>query len=357
MTAGLKYVALPCYLAACLLLGGASAAGVAANLTLQLVGALIISLLLCLKVEAFERSRTNLLLLAVLITAIGWPLLQLLPLPPMLWQALPGRDSVGHGDRLLGMGAVWRPISMQPAATIASLLGFVPAIAAFGLASRASHQERLLAIGVVIAVAIASSMVGFIQIAHGPGSAAYLYRITNNNTSVGFFANSNHLATYYVIVALFVVDLRPFKGAGSHFSTIIISATLFLYLLINIALNRSIAGYLLATIALLYGGYRVPARETRAWLARLCFVALALAALVLALVGSSNDLASALLLGVKSSTDPVQRLVFFTNTLVIAQQMFPVGSGLGTVRWVYAGLEPLQDVTLTFVNHAHNDYL
>ncbi len=60
----------------------------------------------------WKRMRTPLILLFLLAV---WTAVQLIPLPPGTWQALPGRGTIFEIDQLLGQPDVWRPISLTPA--------------------------------------------------------------------------------------------------------------------------------------------------------------------------------------------------------------------------------------------------
>ena len=55
-----------------------------------------------------------------LVPSVCWP--ALVPLPPELWTALPGRDHVREGYALLGQPLPWMPISLAPFDTVASAL-------------------------------------------------------------------------------------------------------------------------------------------------------------------------------------------------------------------------------------------
>src|SRR3546814_17321896 len=50
--------------------------------------------------------------LALLLLLVMWMIAQLIPLPPELWRALPGRDLVSAIDDTLGRADLWRPISL-----------------------------------------------------------------------------------------------------------------------------------------------------------------------------------------------------------------------------------------------------
>src|SRR5690349_19736219 len=91
----------PAYLALCILLGGASAAGYLSNMVLQLIALPIIILsLLAVRKAPIDRSGRVLLIFAAVALAV--PLLYLIPLPPSVWAGLPGRADVARGYELLG---------------------------------------------------------------------------------------------------------------------------------------------------------------------------------------------------------------------------------------------------------------
>ena len=53
------------------------------------------------------------------------PVLQLIPLPPSLWQSLPGREVEIQSLALVQADRSWMPITMAPARTFASLLAMI----------------------------------------------------------------------------------------------------------------------------------------------------------------------------------------------------------------------------------------
>ncbi|WP_421852646.1 O-antigen ligase family protein [Oricola sp.] len=52
-----------------------------------------------------------------------------------------------------------------------------------------------------------------------------------------------------------------------------------------------------------------------------------------------------------------RRFVIFETTWTAILQYWPLGSGLGSFPLVYPGFEQTTDITTTYINHAHNDYL
>ena len=90
------------YLALCLLLGGASAAGALGNGLLQLLGVVLLLL------HVWSRGAPPLAhegrwLVAIFLAFASIAAAQLIPLPADLWKALPGRDVIARSMALIGV--------------------------------------------------------------------------------------------------------------------------------------------------------------------------------------------------------------------------------------------------------------
>lgn len=349
-------LALPIYIGCCLILGGASAAGVLANLCLQL-GAIAILVVVAwqqVSIPPVRRSAQERWLAVVILLAVMIPLIQLVPLPPSWWHQLPGRAGVAASDRLLGMGEIWRPISLQPSRTLWSWLWFLPPLAALALTLRAGDGERRMAIAVLLLVAVVSSGVGLIQVLQGTDSQSYFYATTNSNTSVGFFANSNHLATLFLVAIAFSAGF-PYSPRAHGAAWSAVRAALVVLFLINLGVNRSLAGYLLAIPVTLFALAR--SARGRRWRARARWITpLVSTLLILGVAAVATWGGDTLKTITTNTTDPGRRLVFLHYTAQLIRDSFPLGYGLGTFRWSYAGVEDIASVTLVYVNHAHNDW-
>jgi hypothetical protein len=118
------------YLLLCLLLGGASAAGVIANALLQIIALVLILWVMWRRSEPAD-GRAGKALLLLLAAAILLGLLSLVPLPPSLWRSLPGREPTAYGFALMGMAEPWLPLSLARDRTVASLLSLLPPLAIF----------------------------------------------------------------------------------------------------------------------------------------------------------------------------------------------------------------------------------
>ena len=60
--------------------------------------------------------------LAIMALIVLLPLVQLIPLPPAIWTHLPGREVATRVSALTGLAGQWRPLSLNPEATIRSVI-------------------------------------------------------------------------------------------------------------------------------------------------------------------------------------------------------------------------------------------
>lgn len=171
------------FLALCLLLGGASNGGVAPNALLQ-VAAVALLLWLALERRAPPTLPAQRAAIGFALAAVALALLQLVPLPPALWTALPGRAAVRAGYALLGQPLPWLPLTLQPERSVAALLGMLPPLAMLALALRLGREARVALLLVVVAGALGSALLGWMQAATG----AALLRPYAGGTAAGVFA-------------------------------------------------------------------------------------------------------------------------------------------------------------------------
>ncbi|MGH6740524.1 MAG: hypothetical protein ACREDY_16120, partial [Bradyrhizobium sp.] len=99
---------LPIYLGLCLLLGGASAAGILANAALQLLAVLIIARFAVRSGPAVPGWRTWLVAAGLIVILV---IIELAPLPGEIVDRLPGRAEIVEGYRLLGLTPIWQHVS------------------------------------------------------------------------------------------------------------------------------------------------------------------------------------------------------------------------------------------------------
>lgn len=349
----------PGYLLLCLVLGGASAAGLTANLLLQLIAIPILcaAFLVDQDIIAAPASRTLSLLAAALIAVFA---IQLLPLPPAIWTALPGREAVSAGFAMLGQPLPWLPLSLAPGNTLASLIWLLPAFAVLLAIIRIGAFRATWIAWTIVAVALVSVALGAVQVAGDAGSPAYFYRITNFGQAVGFFSNANHQATLLLITIPFLAALlgraldRRVVRREAQAQVLLIGAA-FLIVAVGLLISGSLAGIGLgipvaaASVMLV----RLRTRTVPVWAAPVLLV-LSIGAVALVLSEPfGNNLTSS-----EAERHPsLSRATSFTNTLAATSNYFPAGSGIGSFLDVYRQQENPAKVITIYMNHAHSDWL
>ena len=357
MMTALRTAIVPFYILLCIMLGG-SAQGMWGNMALQLIGIGIIAWTL-LDANSLRVPKPAKSLFAIAGAAVALVVVQLIPLPPGLWQALPGREPIAEGFVLLGQKAPWLPLSLAPYETMVAAMSLIPPLAVLSgmLIARAFRPGWLVL--AILAGTLAAVLLGALQVSSASPmqSPWYLYRRTNHGVAVGFFANSNHMATLLVVslafLAAFLAALRArvkHEKAGSAVLLLAVAGSL--TLIVGIALNGSLAALLL--------GLPVAAVSVAMFLPqsrRLSFpvAAMALVSVVAVAVVYMSPLQDRL--AASNATSFESRGKFWSNGVSAIGDHGLVGSGLGSFPDLYPRYEDQAAVTRTFVNHAHNDYL
>jgi O-antigen ligase len=353
-------------LVASLFLGGATHGGFFSDTLLQFIA---ISLLLW---ALWRLSETPLpkqvwLPLAFCAAIALLPLLQLVPLPPWIWTALPNRGPSEAAFHLSGQPIPWMPISVSPQETWFCFIALIAPIAIFLATLLLSYRDRRWLTLVVLAVGTLSVFVGLIQVAQGPNSPLRFFEITNPTEAVGFFANRNHFASFlYVLLliaaawavhaAISVGNLRASEFQTGPLIAVIAGFTLLVVLLAGEAMARSRAGLAL-TIVALFGAFALGFTDRRIR-SGITPNKLLIAAISLAVIFAVQYALYRIL--ERFDADPTQdwRLDFSKHTIEAAKAYMPIGSGLGSFVPVYALFETAEDTLAnTFANHAHNDIL
>lgn len=349
-----RQAALPAYLFLCLVFGG-SAQGIWANAALQIGAAGILAwALLAKQPQRLGKAARRLLLLA---GGLGLLFLaQLVPLPPGIWTALPGRALFADGFGLLGMPLPWMPASLLPYETLATAFTLLPPAALLIGMLRLGEWRSETMFAALLAGASVSVLLGILQVTAGDGSW-YFYERTNLGIAVGAFANGNHYATLMlvaipVVAALAAVRWRDPPESKTRGSALALISAAAAILVIGILLCRSAAVILLGPPVLaasLLLALRLPVRLVRAGLQAIAGLVL-VAAAILSLAGDK-------LPGWGTNASIETRADYWSRSLDIARDQAATGSGFGTFRQVYSRNEDAGAVDRFVVNHAHNDYL
>lgn len=346
----------PAYLFLCLVLGG-SAQGVWQNALLQLLGVAIIAWAAATRLQEPLALPARHLLLIVL-AAIAVVIVQLVPIPASMW-ASGARAPLAVSMRLLTDAVPATPLSLAPFATVAALLALIPAIAMFcATVALGAYRPRLLA-AALFAGALLGILLGALQVASSDPaqSAWYLYPDTNLGSAVGFFANSNHMATLLVTCLPFLAALLAAGRTAKlqQYSGLVgMVAGGAIVIVVGIALNQSMAGYGLALPVAAASVLIVLPPGSRARRVIAAGTAGLLIAVIVALQASSIGSTA---IGEQAATSVQSRQEILATSARAIGDFMPFGSGLGTFVKVYPMYEPIERVSPTYVIHAHNDYV
>ncbi len=288
-------------------------------------------------------------------------IVQLIPLPPAIWQALPGRMLFTEAAAAQGLPQPWRPLSLTPDLTLHALLWFTaPACALAGWAALPADR-RIPAFLAVLILCLTGAVFGALQVSQGENSPLYFYRRTYEGNAVGFLANRNHQAALLAIAfpLLRVWTLLPAKTLQVARGRLIVAAISAVMLLPMILLTASRAGLALGGVGMALAATIAPWRDIReatgtfgrhvSWLLA-AFVLLVVAMIVLFGRALAFDRFLAL-----SATDDL-RIRFTPQVLSIIKTYMPFGSGLGSFDPVFRIFETEQMLRPTTYNHAHNDF-
>lgn len=343
-------------LAVALLIGGGGSPSPLPEMVLQVMSALVLGIWLHLRPAALRNVPREAWWIAGLITALH--LLQLVPVPPALWQALPGRSAQISALELIGAEQTWRPLSLSPARTLASLLCAVSALVLLLITSTLENSARWRLIQVVAVAGLATLLVGVVQVKGEVGNPLRFHN-PEQVWLTGFQANRNSTADLILIAMLAGAamawrwgneqDLPPWPVRASALGfTLALATALFLT---GSRTGLMLLPLVLATqLLIVRAGYGTSRRSLLAWTT----TAVALGGLTLFALRNNRTVAAVL---DRFTLEGEFRPELWRDAAYALAQYWPAGSGQGTFVPVMIAAERLEVVDPTVPNRAHNDFL
>lgn len=354
MTSAGKSAVAPLYLLACLILGG-SEQTIWQNALLQLAGIAILAWSAAAPRQA-PLGKDERLLLLLFAAAIAIVALQLLPLPPSLWEH-GVRARLADGDRLLGRPIAWHPVSLTPYGSLASLLKIIPPLALYCAIVRLRPCRPMWLVGALVAGTIAATVLAAVQLAAGAeNSILSPDRRTGLGLALGFFAEPGQMADLVIICLPFVAALaadRPGEDASRRVIRFLVLCAIALVLVGAIVLNGSVAAYVLAlpviaaSASILFSPGSL-ARRVTIILGVLC------AAIAMGIL-ATGSLATATTSRHSATAAPAREAIVRTTGKIVTDNL-PFGSGLGSfaqVSQLYENPDLAGDESIL---HAGGDY-
>ncbi|MBR0552100.1 O-antigen ligase family protein [Stakelama marina] len=295
--------------------------------------------------------------LVALFALIAIPLMQLLPLPPSLWHALPGRGTEVEALGLVGRANTWMPISVSPTRTFASLLSLVPPIVLAIMVASLSRGQRTILIICLGALGILSALIGTVQLASGNANWLRFYSDTHYGFSTGFQANRNAQADILLISATAMIV--AFWQAGPSQNNRLLRAIMLAgaaLLLLSIIFTGSRTGLALILIPLVVAIMTLVPKK--ALLGRKGLLMIGAGLMVIggsAYALHGNNRVNKTLQRFDDLEDARPKI--WEDSLYTVSQTWPIGTGVGTFQSIFPSEERLEYVRPNFANRAHNDYL
>jgi O-antigen ligase len=310
----------------------------------------------------YEQARAFRALFVFAGCVFGLVTLHLIPLPPSIWQSLPGRALETQITETINLAQPWRPLTLSPRGTANALFSLFVPLAVLLLAAQISRREWHYVVKILSVMAMISALLAIVQFTGSADSNAYFYRYTDRGWAVGPFANRNHYAIFCSMMMpvffLSRINSRVHASVRVQIGAAIVGiATLLPMILVSgsrIGLVTAAISFI--AIMLLFG--TTPLRSIRLGRMqidiRLC---LSVATIALAVTtylfvkrqGISRFLAT-------EQADDL-RLKLLEPVFSIAKTFLPLGSGIGSFEVAYSINEPTALLRPTYLNHAHNDWL
>lgn len=285
-------------------------------------------------------------------------LLQLTPLPPGLWAALPGHAVYAAIASEAGV-VVWRPLSLTPDLTLDALGALLPATAAALAALHLDFRGRVRLAQAVVVLACLSGLLGLAQLASGGGLR--LYRETSADSAVGLFANRNHQAALMACALPLtgaIAGMRLREGAGRG-PILALAAAVSVLLVLALVSTGSRMGLLLGVVGCtggisawrLCGGRLWPRAPAARW------ATAGGAAMLLTTIGLAAARGGAVERLSWGDIASETRVAMIRPLLATAKAFLPFGAGIGSFDSVYRRFEPNALLSTIYMNQAHNEPL
>ena len=304
----------------------------------------------------------------ILGAAIVLVLLQLLPLPPALWQALPGRAMFAEVALASGQPQPWRSWAIVPGSAINAAASLIVPLTVLLLVNCIRHDERTILPGLLLAIIVGAMLVGLLQFS-GANMTNPLVNAEPGSVE-GLFANRNHFALFLaigcVVAPVWAYNRDNAKQSANPWRAkwrIPVAFALVVLFVLVILASGSRAGMLLGLLGTVIGLISVHQRigHDLKHYGRWVFPAV--------IGGIIGTLVVAVMVSVMAGRAiSIDRILTFAMTqdlrarnlpvvLKMVCDYFPAGSGFGGFDALFRIYEPLRFLQPEYFNHAHNDFV
>ena len=295
------------------------------------------------------------------------PAAYIIPLPPSIWQALPGREAVTQSFELLSGdngSNVWATASVEPIRTLLALTALICPLALITIGWSARREQLITAGWIAVGFGLLNLLIGIPQVLSNSEFGVLYPENPMPGVLFGTFANRNSTALF-LVGALTLAMFLP-APLRSRRATLAARATICLLLFVAVILTRSRTGLVLAllpfgllalrlTLTRLSTAKRAPRPPSlNLWLivTPVLLAVVSVVAFATLAPGRTNDVIERF---DNEATDA--RAYIWEDAAYAAGRYWPVGTGTGTFDDVFQANESLENMTLRKAGRAHNDYL
>lgn len=342
-------------------LGGGGVGFALRNLVIQLA-ALVLLAIQRERAWCFITQGPRFLVALVLLT-LALPLIQLVPLPASLWQALPGREPVQAAFAIAGVAPdSWFPLSLDQGRTLTAFAGLLPAAAIIAIGAHMPREDKAELARFAAFAVLAALGLGIVQLstANTWGLLFPILPTPKADVLYASFANRNSAAMGFVL-ALILLAAAPWWKSRAALMLAIGGSVL---LALGVVLTQSRSGMVVLLLALGFAGLRAglaalarqrgkDALPPPLWIGTIVLVGLVLAAFLAATLGGGRPAASL----ARFADSDTARPQLWEDGAYAAQEYWPVGSGMGTFDEVFQSYESLEYITPRRAGRAHSDVL
>lgn len=288
--------------------------------------------------------------------AAALALIQLIPLPPNLWLALPGREFFAEAAVASDLTQPWRPWAIVPSATENALSSLIAPLTALALVAAMSERERQWLPGLVLGFIVAATLLALLQFSGAAFDNPFINEVPGDVS--GSFANRNHLALFLAFGCVLAPVWAFLEGRQPHWRGPVALGLVILFALTILAsgsrmgLVLGLVGVFLGLFIVRQGIRKILIRYPR-WLFPAIVGLIAIFVLISVTTGRAVSINRALTLDAAQD----MRARALPTVLEMIRIYFPFGSGLGGFDPIFRVHEPVDLLAFTYHVHAHNDFL
>lgn len=355
IVAVLSDLRLSIFIALCLALGGTSLYVQTLKIPLYYISVGLIGHALLTK----KRSLKKLLCPSIILGGIliGLYCLYVIPLPPIFWGQLSGRELVIESFARTDNVLPWLPLSLVPRITYESIFSFLPIIAiVLTMQLSASETEIRNAEKSIIALAIISFLIGLTEVLLGIHIFT-VYEFYSQGFPVGVFTNINHQATLSSIalsLAVFFTLKTRLSSSGKNNLHFLWGGAGVILLVLSLILTRSSAGYLFLCVNLSLSFLIMMQGKKHSFMFIIPLLVMLLT-LVVDFVFFESHLQN-ILVKITSQSETSRKQIF-TTSIEAGKSLGFFGAGPGSFDAIYRIFENQGVLTQKYVNEAHNEYI